>query len=697
MSLYGDLQTRWTGHGPTLRTPEGIVGAAELADRVARARGLLRSQGLGRGSRLAIQLPRCLALLELHLACLAEGIATLPMNPRYTDHERDWILGDAEPALVVDDPMLARTQLDASLPYDGPVEATDDDIALLCYTSGTTGRPKGAQIRHANLRATIAALHDAWAFTPDDVLLHALPLFHIHGLVVAQHVALWAGCTTHWLAKFDADRILDVLESGEATVFMGVPTFYNRLLATGRCGQLPIRLLTSGSAPLPARVWHEIRQRFGQEVLERYGMTEVGIVLSNPYEGLRVPGSVGKPVGQTRVRVVDEDDQDCAVGEVGQVLIAGPSVFRGYLNRPRATETALRGGWMHTGDLGLIDERGYVHLRGRSGDLILVGGFNVYPPEVEAVLLDHPAVDQAIVIGVPDDDLGERVVVAVILNEDIPVASLREFAASRLTAYKVPTEIRRVDAYPRNAMGKVQRAVMRQDWDDETPPTRAPFATELREARARLEHCGRASIDLARLAEYPADVGRGETPMIDDQFIREILDTWMPDDPEATVARCRALLTPWADEVHAVRAAAETIAKQQHEALHHPRFKEFLEQFQQLSTEHSAVHDRANAYTELRDALLSVVDAVRDYRTRGNAVEAYLRSDVLASSAASLWKTIEALDVGHLLVEPTDDVLEWLDVLEAKALQILEEDAQTVDDLVKRSTELGARLQEMMG
>lgn len=426
----------------------------DLHARILRTAGWLRARGVGRGDVVAVRLPKSLGFLQLHLGAMALGAAILPLHPAATASEAAYLCEDAGAVLQIFDdlPDLEGEPVE-------PVQVEPDEVAILLYTSGTTGRPKGAPISHRNLLANVRALHEAWHWSERDVLLHALPLFHVHGLFVAQWGAMYAGATAIWLGRFDVDAVLEHLP--KATVFMGVPTFYARLLAAGPRAALPgMRLFTSGSAPLPAAHHAAFERTFGHRILERYGMTEVGIVLSNPYEGERKPGAVGMPLPGMLADVVDDEGNPCSVGELGQIRIGGPSVFAGYLGRPEATAAALIDGWMHTGDLGFVDADGYFHVVGRAGDMILSGGFNVYPREVEAAL--EALVDgiEVAVFGVPDPDLGERVAAAYTgaFLEDAVLAGLR----MHLAPYKLPRRWFRVDELPRNSMGKVQKAVLRQ-------------------------------------------------------------------------------------------------------------------------------------------------------------------------------------------------------------------------------------------
>ena len=490
MGLFHELRRRWTrpqdlaltGAGDLPGLPADGLRFGELELRVRAAAGLLHSQGVRPGDTVLVQLPRSLALLELHLGALALGATCLLLGDRMPGPEVAFYVQDSQPRLaVLGGPALApgvavlpaeqvRERLNLSRPARCWREPPDDAPAALMYTSGTTGRPKGAVITHGNLLATLRALHQAWRWTPGDHLLHTLPLFHIHGLVVAMYGALHAGARTTVHARFEPQAVLRTLSRARCTVYMGVPTHYHRFLAlpsTLRPDLSAMRLFTSGSAALHAEDHRAFETRFGHSILERYGMTEVGIVLSNPYDGPRRPGTVGWPLPGVRARIVDpETDTECGVGEVGEIRIAGPSVFSGYLGQPGATAQALTDGWMHTGDLGSVDEQGFFRIVGRRKELIIVGGFNVYPLEVEAVLRALPGVADAAVVGLPDADLGEVPVAAVVpidqahLEPQALLALLRE----QLSAYKLPRQVRIVEALPRNAMGKVQKHRLRETW-----------------------------------------------------------------------------------------------------------------------------------------------------------------------------------------------------------------------------------------
>jgi malonyl-CoA/methylmalonyl-CoA synthetase len=479
-SFYATLRQRWTRPAHTaIQHQNTRISYADLSARVERALGFLRSHGLQAGDVLALQTRRELAFLELHLAALAGGIVTLPLNPGYTPREVSFYLKDAAPklAILLDAPqepvpfVLAdsvRPMLDAATPSAPLLDLPPAHPAVICYTSGTTGRPKGAVIEHRNILGTVEALHAAWRWTPEDVLLHALPLFHIHGLFVAQHGALYAGATAVWMERFGAEQALEMMAAEQVTIFMGVPTFYSRLLKAPERALPRMRLFTSGSAPLPARVHQSFEARFGHRILERYGMTEVGIVLSNPYDRPRRPGTVGFPLPGVQVRICDPQGIEQPDGTVGEIRIQGPGVIGAYLGLPQKTAEAIVDGWMCSGDLAYRDEDGYIHIVGRGKDMIISGGLNVYPVEVESALLEHPAVSMAAVVGVPDEDWGERVVAVVIAAEDVSEDVLLAHCRERLAGYKRPKAVVFVDAFPRNAMGKVQKTVIRASLSGES-------------------------------------------------------------------------------------------------------------------------------------------------------------------------------------------------------------------------------------
>lgn len=494
MSWVARLRARWTEPG---RPAVGFVGDwseqplspgpdqtyRQLGQSIDRARTWLRQRSLGPGATLALQMPRHPAMLELALAAMSEGLIVLPLNRAYTARElrfaledsgasravllseRFTELGDTAPCPVEPAAVLPTALRMATPCTEPPPQLPLETPAMLLYTSGTTGRPKGALSSHGNLLAAIEGLHEAWRWTAEDVQLHCLPLFHVHGLVVAQFVALWAGAQTLWLPRFDADAVWEAIETHQVSVFMGVPTFHHRLLQSQVQADLSsMRLFTSGSAPLPAAVHRAFEQRTGLRILERYGMSEVGIVLSTPYDGERRAGTVGVPLPHAQARVTDlETGQELGPDQVGEIRIHGPSVMLGYLGLPEQTQAAIGDGWMHTGDLGSVSADGYFTIVGRAGDMVITGGLNVYPREVETVLLEHPGVSEVAIVGVPHPDWGEQVVGLFV--GDAEPSELVDFCRAELAAFKCPKELRRVDALPRNAMGKVQKAVIRAGWN----------------------------------------------------------------------------------------------------------------------------------------------------------------------------------------------------------------------------------------
>jgi malonyl-CoA/methylmalonyl-CoA synthetase len=460
---------------PFLLDADGAVlltydGAARRSARLAHA---LRDRGLQPGDRLAMQVAKRVDALMMYLACIRAGVVLLPMNTGYTAAEVAHLVADAEPRLVVDDAVLdelAAAADGADAPRDELADhpSGPDDLAAILYTSGTTGRPKGAMLSHRNLASNTVTLAHLWGFTGDDVLLHALPIFHTHGLFVATNCCLVAGASMVFLERFESDPVLAALD--RCTVMMGVPTFYTRLLGDPRFGSSSctgMRLFISGSAPLLASTHIEFEARTGHRILERYGMTETTMLTSNPLDGDRRAGTVGLPLPGIEVRVVGDDGRPLATGEVGGVEVRGPNVFAGYWRRPDLAATEFTAdGFFRTGDVGRIDDDGYLHLVGRSKDLVITGGLNVYPVEVEAVLDELPGVLESAVIGVPDADFGEAVVAVVVPKPGVsldPVA-LRSAAREHLAGFKVPKQVHVVEALPRNAMGKVEKAVLRRTY-----------------------------------------------------------------------------------------------------------------------------------------------------------------------------------------------------------------------------------------
>jgi malonyl-CoA/methylmalonyl-CoA synthetase len=470
-------------HRCALRTDDGrVLSYRDLADHSARIAAVFAAIGARPGDRVASQVERSPEALALFLACLRAGLVYVPINPALTSTEVAYYIADSEPRILVVDPARERehaapnvrtldatgggTLIDAARSQPGALPAHPagaDDLALLLYTSGTTGKPKGAMLTHGNLASNVRTLCEQWRFTKDDVLLHALPLSHVHGLVVALGCAWQSGCTTRLLARFDPEQV--IRELATATVFMGVPTHYTRLLAEpalDRDACCSMRLFVSGSAPLAASTFAEFERRTGHPILERYGMTETLMIASNPYDGARVAGSVGFPLAGVDVRVTDANGRVVATDTAGVVEVRGPNVCSGYWRAPEKTSGAFRDGWFITGDVGRVDGDGRVWLEGRASDLIISGGYNVYPREIEDALLALEGVTDAAVFGVPHPQWGEAVVAALCarsstMEEARVLAALRE----RLAGYKLPKRIVVLDALPRNAMGKVQKQELR--------------------------------------------------------------------------------------------------------------------------------------------------------------------------------------------------------------------------------------------
>jgi malonyl-CoA/methylmalonyl-CoA synthetase len=462
----------------------------QLHAATARCAALLRALGAMPGDRIAVQVDKSPQSLFLYLGCLRAGLIYLPLNTAYQRSELSYFLADAEPAIVVCRPQSqaeiralgapaanvltldeqgegSLEQAAASMQPDFTTCAVDaDDLAAIIYTSGTTGRSKGAMVTHRNLVSNARTLVDYWGFSARDVLLHALPIFHVHGLFVANHCALLSGARMLWHRRFDAQAVLRDLP--RATVLMGVPTFYTRLLADAAFGPAvcpSMRLFISGSAPLQMETFQQFEARIGQRILERYGMSEAGMITSNPLEGERKGGTVGLPLPGVSVRIADEADRALPQGAVGGIQIRGSNVFRGYWRMPEKTrEEFTADGWFRTGDVGLFDPQGYLSIVGRAKDLIITGGYNVYPKEIELVIDAIPGVLESAVIGLPHPDFGEAVTAVVVPRPgaDLSESRVIEHVKRELANYKVPKRVILLADLPRNAMGKVQKNVLRQ-------------------------------------------------------------------------------------------------------------------------------------------------------------------------------------------------------------------------------------------
>ena len=487
-NLYAQLASRFARapEATCLELEDGTrYTYADLETETARYASLLVSLGLERGDRVAAQIEKSAQAVFLYLGCLRAGLVYLPLNTAYQESEISYFVGDAEPKAAVCRPQarawfapvphvfdldangrgsLAEAARRRSANFD-TVARAPDDLASIIYTSGTTGRSKGAMVTHRNLASNALTLHEYWRFGAGDVLLHALPLFHVHGLFVALHTALLNSSRVILLPRFDAKQTLGYLP--RATVFMGVPTFYVRLLAEPDFTKelcAGMRLFVSGSAPLLTETFGSFRERTGHTILERYGMTETGMNTSNPYEGERRGGTVGFALPGIEVRVANDANGPLPVGEIGHIQVRGPNVLPGYWRLPdRTKEEFTADGFFRTGDMGTFDADGYLSIVGRSKDLVICGGYNVYPKEIEMLLDELPGVEESAVIGLPHPDFGEAVAAVVVpkpgatLTEESVIAHVK----GRLANFKVPKRAYIVRELPRNAMGKVQKNILR--------------------------------------------------------------------------------------------------------------------------------------------------------------------------------------------------------------------------------------------
>ena len=479
-SLFAALLAVGASEHPFLTVPGGpSLSYGDVKGRSAQLAGALAAAGVERGDRVVAQIDKSPDAIALYLACLRSGVIFIPINTAYTDAEVQYFVDDADASMLVCTPERSAALSDTarrveslgsegtgtlselaavSAPFETVVDAAADDVACILYTSGTTGRSKGAMLTHRSLLVNGQALHQLWGFEPGDVLLHILPVFHVHGLFVALHCAMLNGSEVLFCPGFDTAEVRSLLP--EATVMMGVPTHYIRLLAdpdfsTSECAG--IRLFTSGSAPMTELVHAEFTERSGHRIVERYGMTESGIITTNPLDGDRIPGTVGYALPEMGLRVVD-----------GSVQISGPHLFAGYWQMPEKTaESHTDDGWFITGDVGELADDGRLTLAGRAGDMIISGGYNVYPKEIELVIDEIEGVDESAVIGVPHPDFGEGVVAVVAYEPGADRAavdaSIEARCGDELARFKHPKYLIAVDSLPRNAMGKVQKAALRQE------------------------------------------------------------------------------------------------------------------------------------------------------------------------------------------------------------------------------------------
>lgn len=496
-NLFARFAARWDSDATLLTTPSGerfsYGDALTFSGQVAQ---FLADAGLRPGDRVSVQAEKSVDYLWLYLGCLRGGFAFHPLNPAYTHAELEYFFTDADPALVVYDP-ANRSNAEAAAAasgigrtytmtadgggsfraaYRAAAAATSimqsgaGDIAVLLYTSGTTGQPKGIPLSHGNIGVNAVELSQAWGFTRDDVLLHALPMFHAHGLLIALNCTLMSGSMVRYLPRFDVDAVVDELPN--ASVMMGVPTYYNRLLGSERFDKSrcrSIRLFTSGSAPLREDTFREFESLTGHRIVERYGMSETVVLTSNPIGGPVKAGTVGVPLASVEVRIADPDDSPMPRGQIGRIQVRGPNVFRAYWRKPEKTAADFTmDGFFDTGDQGRFDADGYLSIVGRAKDLIISGGLNVYPVEVERILHESDLVEEAVVIGVPHADFGEAVVAIVIADPQAGFDEdrIRSFARERLASFKLPKRVVAVDELPRNAMGKVRKDLLRDRYRD---------------------------------------------------------------------------------------------------------------------------------------------------------------------------------------------------------------------------------------
>ena len=496
-NLYAQFAENWNLEKTFLTTPQGTYYSYADAERIsAQVANFLAGLSINPGDRVSVQAEKSIDYLWLFLGCLRGGFAFHPLNPAYTASELEYFFSDAGSTLVVFDPDNASTAgavagrlkvphtLTMSSSGDGSfregylqgsdshcvVESRRSDVAALLYSSGTTGQPKGIPLSHDNIAVNASELSTAWGFEESDVLLHALPMFHTHGLFIALNCTFMSGSAVRYLSRFDAEVVIDEFEN--ASVMMGVPTYYTRMLSSDRLDKScckSIRLFTSGSAPLREDTFEEFESRTGHRIVERYGMSETVVLTSNPLDGARKPGTVGLPLAGVELRIADAADNPLADNEVGRIQVRGRNVFNEYWCKPEKTaEDFTADGYFDTGDQGRLDSDGYLSIVGRAKDLIISGGLNVYPIEVELVLNEDEAISESAVVGVPHADFGEAVVAVVVNapNAEFDEQIIQELAAQSLAKFKLPKRILAVDKLPRNAMGKVQKNVLRDQFQD---------------------------------------------------------------------------------------------------------------------------------------------------------------------------------------------------------------------------------------
>ncbi len=482
LKIMDSLQS---AHQKSLKFENRIYTFQNIADNIKKAAGVLREIGIGYQDRVALQLPKRMEFIYFHFANLWIGAITLPLNPTYSEKEIEYFLSDSQSKLFVTTHKNAKRLENVTdrlhievLEIDNlnlseyeeiqtNFDTKDDDVAIIAYTSGTTGRSKGAMITHSNLINNMEALRKLWRFSEHDKLLHTLPIFHVHGLVVALQGAFNAKSDIVMHEKFDAKRVWNTIEKEKITMFMGVPTLYQRLVDEyNNLEKKPdissMRVFISGSAPLPDTLFKRFFEITGHRILERYGMSEAGMIASNPYdEDKRIPKSVGYALEGCTIKIV-KDKKETKPFEIGEVYIKGNNVFKGYWQMPEKTRESFEDGWFKTGDLGYFDESGRLFLAGRAKELIITGGLNVYPKEVEYVLEENRYIKESAVFGVKDTEFGERVEAVVVLNnkDSIQPNDIIDFCRKNLSHYKCPKRVHIVDEIPKNTMGKIQKNIL---------------------------------------------------------------------------------------------------------------------------------------------------------------------------------------------------------------------------------------------
>ncbi len=493
-NLYSVLHEKFSTANDFILSSEGksLASYTDLEKRSAQYANWLLCLGLKQGDRVIVQVEKSVEALYLYFACLRAGLIYLPLNTAYQKHELKYFVENARPTLIVCSPdkeEIYRSFFTGAIAHldaqgEGTASASTceesdqfetlssdkDDVAAILYTSGTTGRPKGAMISHGNLSDNAVTLHRAWGWKTGDLLLHSLPIFHVHGLFVATHLAVLNGSPMIYLPKFDPAEVTEMLP--HSTVYMGVPTHYVRLLAnpafdSKSCRNM--RLFTSGSAPLLPQTFTTFQERTGHTIVERYGMTETGMNTSNPVNGRQKPGTVGKPLAGVTCKIVDDKGRPLPINETGHLLVKGGNVFQGYWQMPDKTLTEFTDdGFFITGDLATCDKDGYISIVGRNKDMIITGGLNVYPKEIEEQIDLLEEVEESAVIGIAHEDFGEAVVAVIVLK---PAASLDsqtviDYMKSQLANFKVPKQVHFIESLPRNTMGKVQKNLLRETFTE---------------------------------------------------------------------------------------------------------------------------------------------------------------------------------------------------------------------------------------